>query len=100
MKPFRDLTDPNLIPDYLIYQGIKYKFSCNKGNTLCYTYFPKYMDDSSGYTLIVEHRKNKRWCDRFYVLYLISAYSTSDYTANCSPCNLSKTNRQAVPEFE
>ena len=89
----------NNIPEFLIYQGKKYKFSCNKGNTLCYTYYPKYFDESSGYTLIVEHRKNKRVCDQFYVLYLITAYSTSDYTANCSPCDLSGLSRQAIPEF-
>ena len=88
-----------IIPEYLEYNGKKYKFDCNKGDLLCYTYNPRYFDESDGSTIIVEHRKDKRLCDQFYVLFFIwgcNAYNNG-YT---SVANLKGYTRQAKPIFK
>lgn len=96
MKNKSLITDQNKIPTYLEYLGHRYKFICNKGEHLCYTYEPKYFDGSEGSTIIVEHRKNKRWIDRFYVLFHICGCNGYDngYT---SVSNLKGYTRQAKP---
>ena len=96
LSPFED---PNFVPPYLKYLGKFYKFDCNKGNILCYTYNPPTWDDGNGSTIIVEHRKEKRWIDRFYVLFHIVGCEGFDrgYT---STSNLKGYTRQAIPSLD
>ena len=67
------------IPEYLEYLGKKYKYDGCKGGILSYTYTPSLCDDCSGSTIIVEYRKEKRECDRFYVLFYICGINGYDY---------------------
>lgn len=60
------------IPEILVWNDKKYHFKASKGNILCYI---KAGDlDVSGDMLIIEYRDNKRYIDRFYVLFVISGY--------------------------
>lgn len=93
------MINQNKIPNYLEYFGKKYKFDGIKGDVLCYTYEPRYFDDCSGSTIIVEWRKEKRLCDQFYVLFFIHGFSGYDYGYTAMG-NLKGYTRQAKPIFE
>lgn len=86
----------NKIPEYLEYLGHKYKYIANKGGLLCYTYYPKFYDNASGSTIIIEHRKDKRLVDQFYVMFHIVGFNgyNDGYTG---VSNLKGMTRQAKP---
>ena len=89
----------NKPPKQLEYLGKIYTFVCNKGDLLCYINKPAYYDNSTGSTIIVEYRKDKRLADQFYILFCIVGLNGYDY-GYTDVMNLGRTTRQAKQIYD
>lgn len=85
-----------LPPEKLEWNGIIYKFKCNKANTLCYVSNLETRWDGEGRAIIIEYRQTKRLKERFYVLYSISGYANCFDTTTISVDKITK-DRMAKP---